>query len=65
MDWMKLTVLTTTIASDIVSQTLIDAGSAGTVIEDKNDVKLNQRPEGHWDIIDEEIARYNNELHFR
>lgn len=25
MDWMKLTVLTTTIASDIVSQTLIDA----------------------------------------
>ena len=57
MDWMKLTVLTTTIASDIVSQTLIDAGSAGTVIEDKNDVKLNQRPEGQWDIIDEEIAR--------
>ena len=52
MDWMKLTVLTTTIASDIVSQTLIDAGSAGTVIEDKNDVKLNQRPEGQWDIIE-------------
>lgn len=57
MDWMKLTVLTTTIGSDIVSQMLIDAGSAGTVIEDKNDVKLNQRPEGQWDIIDEEIAR--------
>ena len=57
MDWMKLTVLTTTIGSDIVSQMLIDAGSAGTVIEDKNDVQLNQRPEGQWDIIDEEIAR--------
>lgn len=57
MDWMKLTVLTTTIASDLVSQMLIDAGSAGTVIEDKNDVQLNQRPEGQWDIIDEEIAR--------
>ena len=57
MDWMKLTVLTTTIGSDMVSQTLIDAGSAGTVIEDKNDVQLNQRPEGQWDIIDEEIAR--------
>ena len=30
MDWMKLTVLTTTLASDLVSQLLIDAGSAGT-----------------------------------
>ena len=57
MDWMKLTVLTTTLAADIVSQLLIDAGSAGTVIEDKNDVFANQRPEGQWDIIDEEIAR--------
>ncbi|MBQ3080047.1 MAG: 50S ribosomal protein L11 methyltransferase [Clostridia bacterium] len=57
MDWMKVTVLTTTIASDLVSQMLIDAGSSGTVIEDKNDVQLNQRPEGQWDIIDEEIAR--------
>lgn len=57
MDWMKITVLTTTIASEIVSQMLIDAGSQGTIIEDKNDVQLNQRPEGQWDIIDEEIAR--------
>ena len=57
MDWMKITVLTTTIASDMVSETLISAGSAGTVIEDKNDVQLNQRPEGQWDIIDEEIAK--------
>ena len=57
MDWMKITVLTTTIASDIVSEALISSGSAGTVIEDKNDVALNQRPEGQWDIIDEEIAR--------
>ena len=57
MDWMKITVLTTTIGSEIVSQMLIDAGSQGTIIEDKNDVQLNQRPEGQWDIIDEEIAR--------
>jgi len=57
MDWMKITVLTTTIASDLVSQMLIDAGSQGTIIEDKNDVQMNQRPEGQWDIIDEEIAR--------
>ncbi len=57
MKWLKLTVLTTTLASDIVSQLLISEGSAGVMIEDKNDVALNQRPEGQWDIIDEEIAR--------
>ncbi len=57
MDWMKITVLTTTIGSDMVSELLLEAGSEGTVIEDKNDVQLNQRPEGQWDIIDEEIGR--------
>lgn len=57
MEWMEYTVLTTTEASDLISQILMDAGSAGTMIEDKNDVAANQRPEGQWDIIDEEIAR--------
>ena len=57
MNWMELTVLTTTEASELVSQILIDAGSKGVMIEDKNDVALNQRREGQWDIIDEEIAR--------
>ena len=57
MNWMEYTVLTTTEASDLVSQILMDAGSTGTMIEDKNDVALNQRPEGQWDIIDEAIAQ--------
>lgn len=56
MDWMQLTVLTTTAGADMISQVLMDAGSSGTMIEDKNDVALNQRPEGQWDIIDEAIA---------
>ncbi len=57
MDWMEITVLTTTAGADLVSQILMDAGSSGTMIEDKNDVALNQRPEGQWDIIDEAIAK--------
>ena len=57
MDWMEVTVLTTTAGADMISQILMDAGSSGTMIEDKNDVALNQRPEGQWDIIDEAIAR--------
>ena len=57
MNWLEVTILTTTEASDAVSNLLIEAGSQGTMIEDKNDVQLNQRPEGQWDIIDEAIAR--------
>ena len=38
------------------SEVLLEAGSEGTMIEDKNDVFANQRPEGQWDIIDEAIA---------
>ena len=65
MNWMEYTVLTTTEASDLISQILMDAGSAGTMIEDKNDVAANQRPEGQWDIIDEEIARrIENEMEY-
>ena len=57
MDWMEYTILTTTEGSELVSQILLDAGSTGTMIEDKNDVSANQRPEGRWDILDESIAR--------
>jgi ribosomal protein L11 methyltransferase len=55
MDWIELTVLTTTEGSEIVSAQLIEAGSAGTVIEDRNDVKPNQQPEGRWDLLDESV----------
>ena len=57
MQWTEVTVLTTTQASEMVSAILEQAGSKGVMIEDKNDVYANQRPEGQWDIIDEEIAR--------
>ena len=57
MNWLEVTVLTTTQAADMISEILISSGSAGVMIEDKNDVAANQRPEGQWDIIDESIAQ--------
>ena len=45
-NWMEITVLTTTEAADLISEVLLEAGSEGTMIEDKNDVFANQRPEG-------------------
>ena len=56
MAWRTVTILTTTEASDQVSELLLEAGSGGTMIEDRNDVYALQKPEGHWDIIDEAIA---------
>ncbi len=56
MDWMEITVLTTTEGADIVSEQLIQAGSKGTAIADRADIALHQRPEGQWDIIDDAIA---------
>lgn len=55
-NWMEIKVLTTTQAADLISEILLEAGSEGTMIEDRNDVAANQRPEGQWDIIDEAIA---------
>lgn len=46
MQWTEVTVLTTTEGSEMVSAILEQAGSAGVMIEDKNDVYLNQRPGG-------------------
>ena len=56
MDWMSVTVLTTTAGADMISELLMRVGSSVTMIEDKNDVAAEQRPEGQWDIIDEAIA---------
>lgn len=61
MDWLQITVHTTTEGSDIVSQALMDAGSNGTSIEDRNDIQLNQRPEGQWDILPESLAENMSE----
>ena len=57
MDWIRMTVRTTTEGAEAVSAMFMGLGIQGAVIEDKADIQLNQRPEGQWDIIDEEIAK--------
>lgn len=57
MDWVRMMVRTTTEGAEAVSAMFIGLGIQGAVIEDKADIQLNQRPEGQWDIIDEEIAK--------
>lgn len=58
MDWLQLTVGTTSELADRVSDILISAGSAGTVIEDKAEVAAlrDSKGTGGWDIIDDCIV---------
>lgn len=55
MDWIEITVHTTTEGAEIASQALCDAGSNGVSIEDRNDFAENQRAPGQWDLIDEKV----------
>ena len=56
MDWMTLTVRTTTEGAEAVSAMFMDLGIMGALIEDKADVAINQRPNGFWDILGDELA---------
>ena len=55
MDWVKMTVRTTTEGAEAVSALFMDMGIAGAMIEDKADIEINQRPSGFWDILDESL----------
>lgn len=52
MDWIELTVHTTTEGSDIVSEQLMQEGAEGTMTEDRADVPDPSKPNGYWEIID-------------
>ena len=52
MDWVEITVHTTTEASDAVSELLIRQGATGTMVEDRADVPDPDKPNGFWEIID-------------
>src|SRR5690554_4690528 len=55
MEWIEVSIKTTTEAVEAVSNILYDAGVAGVVIEDPNDFNLMKKEENVWDYVDEEI----------
>ena len=55
MDWIELVIHTATGGSDEVSSVLMDAGAAGTMIEDRADIPDPSRPHGIWEIIDPKL----------
>lgn len=55
MDWKQITINATTAGTEIVSNLLMEAGAAGTAIEDRAEVEAQRRRPGEWDYIDESI----------
>ena len=55
MDWIEITIETTSEGADIAAQVLYDAGVTGVVIEDPNSIRQIQQEESSWDYIDESI----------
>ena len=49
MNWVEVTVHTTTEGAEIVANALEMAGAGGAIIEDKADLTLYWRSEGDWD----------------
>ena len=52
MDWIELTIHTTTAGADIVSEALMAEGATGTMVEDRADIPDPNKPNGYWEIID-------------
>jgi ribosomal protein L11 methyltransferase len=61
MKYMELQVITTTEASDAVSEILYSEGAAGVLIEDPNDFNMLSKDEKSWDYIEEELVKQMGE----
>ena len=63
MDWVKLTVRTTTEGAEIISGLFMGLGIDGAMIEDVSDIDVNQRPNGYWDILGDDLrAQYGEDV---
>lgn len=56
MEWVEITVHTTTLGADMVSETMILHGATGTMVEDRADIPDPTKPNGIWEIIDPNLV---------
>ena len=55
MQWVEVTIRTTTLGSEAMSQVLFDEGVTGVSIEDMADVENLRTRHDEWDYMDEDI----------
>ena len=56
MEWIELTIHTTTAGADLVSEALMQEGATGTMVEDRADIPDPTKPNGIWEIIDPKLS---------
>jgi len=61
VEWMELTIKTTTEATEAVANILYDAGVKGVVIEDPKDFDFANQDQKSWDYVDEELYTFDFE----
>lgn len=61
MKYIEVQVITTTEASDAVSELLYSEGAKGVLIEDPNDFKTLNKDEKSWDYVEEEMLKLMGE----
>lgn len=64
MEWLQITVTTTTQCADLVSMILLEAGSDGISIVDKNDIQNVLKSDKSWDYADESLINFSDERVF-
>ena len=55
MEWIELTIHTTTAGAELVSEALMQEGATGTMVEDRADIPDPSKPNGIWEIIDPKL----------
>ena len=55
MDWVEITVHTTTFGAEIASEQLMQEGATGTMVEDRADIPDPAKPNGYWEMIDQKL----------
>ena len=57
MEWLQISVSTTSECAELVSMIMYDAGSEGVLVMDDADVKELVEKKLNWDYVDEKLMR--------
>src|SRR5690554_6529730 len=56
MNWIEVTIKTTSEGTDAIAEVFYQAGVNGVIIEDPNDIELFKVDKSDWDYVDESLA---------
>lgn len=55
MEWIELSIKTTSLGTEPIVDILLNLGITGTIIEDPNDLEIDKMDDSSWDYVDESL----------